>query len=98
MTARFEDLWNSADDGACSPVQVFATGSNANEVDHLIDAWYRERSDRIECSLLLDQARRLINGFLADGEISPLRRRQATRFLKVSRTAVNPGRDDAGSY
>jgi hypothetical protein len=94
MTGRFEDLWNSADDGASSPVRVFATGTSADEVDHLIDAWFRERSDRIECSLLLDQARRLIHGLLAEGEMTPLRRRQATRFLRASRVAPNASHDE----
>jgi hypothetical protein len=96
MTGRFEDLWDSADDGASCPAHVFATGTSSDEVDHLIDAWFRERSDRIECSLLLDQARRLIVGLMAEGEMTPLRRRQAARFLRASRCAPNPSSNEDG--
>jgi hypothetical protein len=89
MKSRFEDLWASAaDDGASAPTGVYPgrpTGEADIEVDHLFDAWNRERTGRIECSLVLDEAHRFIARCLADGEITPLRRRQAMRLIRAIR-------------
>jgi len=91
MKSRLNDLWSSAaNDGASCPVGVFATRPNDDaEVDQLLDAWYRERKDRIECSLVLDEAQRLISHLLADGEITPKRRRQASRLIRAIRNVRN---------
>ena len=93
MTARFEDLWNSADDGASARPRIRnrAERRRSRSLDRRL---VRERSDRIECSLLLDQARRLIHGFLADGEISPLRRQAGHALPQGEPVSPNPGRDD----
>ena len=85
MTSRFDELWSAAaGDGASSLAGVVLGRSGGEaEADDLLDAWYRERADRIECSLVLDKALRLLAGLLADGEVSPRRRRQATRLIRV---------------
>ena len=87
MNSRFDDIWDSAaGDGASCPVGLSANrvGADADaEIEHLMDAWLRERTGRIECALALDQALRLIAGLLADGEVSPRRRRQADRLARV---------------
>jgi hypothetical protein len=87
MNSRFDDLWASAaDDGASCPLGVSAARNGVDtEVDQLLDAWLRERTERIECSLVLDQAYRLVAGLLAEGEINPRRRRQARRLIRAIR-------------
>lgn len=93
MTSRFEDLWDSAaDDGASCPVGLDTTaGAGGAEIDHLMNAWLSERTERIEGSLVLDQARRLLAGMLAGGELTPRRRRQARRLIRAIRCARGGG-------
>jgi hypothetical protein len=87
MNSRFDELWTlAADDGASCLAGVTMTRAEADdEVDHrqLLDAWYRERQDHIECSLVLGRALRWICHLLADGEITPRRRRQAGRLIQA---------------
>jgi len=87
MKSRFEDRWSSAaDDGAsCLAGVTMTRASDDAEVGQLLDAWYRERTERIECSLVLEQARRLIAGLVAEDGIAPERRRQADRLLRSIR-------------
>ncbi len=88
MNSRFDDLWRTAaDDGASCPVglDTARTGADGAEIDQLMNAWLSERTERIECSLVLDQARRLIAGMLAGGELTPRRRRQANRLIRAIR-------------
>jgi hypothetical protein len=85
MTDRFEDLWSSAaDDGASCLARAYATESS-DDIDQLLDAWYRERSVRIEYALVLEQAHRLITRLLADHELTTRRRREARRVLLAIR-------------
>jgi hypothetical protein len=97
MNYRFDDLWEiAADDGASTPVGVSATMRAADsglEVDQLIDAWYRERTGRIECSLVLDEACRLLTRLLAEGEIAPSRQKQARRLIGTIRRIQRDERD-----
>ena len=85
MNRRFEDLWTrAADDGASCPVGVKA-GYSDIEVDELLDAWYSERAQRIESVLMLDQARRLIAGLLAEGVVPAGKERQARHLIRAIR-------------
>ncbi len=95
MNCRFDDLWSSAaHDGASCPVGLSATRTDLSaEVDHLMDAWFHERTDRIECSLILDQAGRLLSALLADGPVSPKKRREACRVIRAIRRQL---RDEPG--
>ena len=97
MTNRFEDLWSSAaDDGASSPVGVYTSQPDLGaEVDHLLDAWLRERTVRIEYSLVLEQVQRVIAGLLTESEINPRRRREASRLIRAIRVVQKeaPGED-----
>jgi hypothetical protein len=87
MNRRFEDLWSrAADDGAFSPVGVSAgAAASDEELGQLMDAWYFERSQRIEGSLLLDQAVRLLNSLMSEGALTPTKRRQAGRMIRAIR-------------
>jgi hypothetical protein len=87
MDSPFEELWKTAaDDGAACLAGVYLPRVDEGEVERLLDAWYRERTDRIECALMLDQARRLLTDLLADEEISPRHRRQAGRLIRAIRS------------
>jgi hypothetical protein len=85
MNYRFEDLWSSAAaDGASCPIghmPTHASEESAAELDLLMDAWFRERSERIECSLVLDQARRLLRAIVDEGRISQDALRRTTRLI-----------------
>ena len=85
MSYRFEDLWSSAaEDGASCPIGYMKSdvdSDSSSEVDQLMDAWFRERADRIECSLVLDQARRLLGALVEEGRISPKALRKTTRLI-----------------
>jgi hypothetical protein len=89
MNNRFDDLWvTAADDGASAPIGVYPARAAAEadaEADQLIDAWFRERTGRIECSLVLDEARRMIVRLLTGDGITPARRRQAQRLMRSIR-------------
>lgn len=93
MNGRFEDLWSTAADDGAACLSGIVTGRGGGvEVDELLDAWYRERTDRIECSLVLEQARRLLAGLLADGSVTPRRRRQAGRLIRAIHGIQQGGR------
>jgi hypothetical protein len=84
---RFQDLWaKAADDGASCPIGV-NPGPPDVDVDQLLDAWYDERAQRIESTLLLGEARRLIGRLLveAEGSISSRRAREARRLIQAIR-------------
>jgi len=87
MCPRFEDLWaKAADDGASCPVGVSAhPPASDHETDDLMNAWFQERAQRIEGSLLLQQARRLIVSLMADGDLGPADRRRALRLVRAIR-------------
>jgi hypothetical protein len=82
MMNRLEDLWQSADDGASAPIgpQEIRTES---EFDDLLDAWYVERQNSIECEILLEQSRTLIVRLLNEPSTSPSRRSQARRLIRA---------------
>jgi len=81
MMSRFEDFWKSAaGDGALSPVGVVHPEC---EVDALLDAWFRERQDSVECRLYLDEAEGLLRQVLEDVEV-PLRIRRRIKLLLVA--------------
>jgi hypothetical protein len=85
MTGRFDNLWESAaGDGALSPVGVARPES---EFDALMDAWFRERQDCIECRLYLDEAGRLLRKVL-DEETVPVRLRRRAKHLLLAIRAV----------
>ncbi len=89
---RFEKLCRSAaDDGASSLSGAAWPSGFDDEAVQLLKAWEQERTERIECSLVLDQMCRLLHELMVDEPISPRRRRQAGRLL---RAAVRKNRAD----
>jgi hypothetical protein len=96
MNRRWETLCKSAaaDGASCPPVVALRRADESDDVDRLLEAWYRERTGHVECSLALDQARRLISGMLAEGSVTPHRRRQADRLIRVIRNLQDAERGD----
>ena len=95
MTRRFEDLWaTAADDGASCPIGASDRGPGplrceptpqGDELGLMLEAWSHERSRRIEAALLVDEARRVIARFVADGAASPVTLQRARRVLAAIR-------------
>ncbi len=64
----------SATMGECLPF-------NDGEAEELLNAWSQERKERIEASIYLDQARKLLLQILAKETITPMSRKKAMRLL-----------------
>jgi hypothetical protein len=98
MNYRYEDLRSSAaEDGASCPIGYMTTypgPDSASELDLLMDAWFRERSDRIECSLVLDRARRLLRAIVEEGRISQDALRKTTRLIHSIDKVQQKDRED----
>jgi hypothetical protein len=82
MMNRLEDLWQSADDGASTPFGPLEI-RDESEFDDLLDAWYVERRNSIECEILLDQSKALIRRLLVESNASPSRRKQARQLIRA---------------
>jgi hypothetical protein len=87
MMNRLEDLWKSANDGAFTPV-VHQEIRDESEFDDLLDAWYVERRNCIECEILLDQSKVLISHLINDSDASPAKRKQARRLILAIDRAI----------
>ena len=82
---RFEDLWaDAANDGASSPIGVNSNPFGA-ELEDLMDAWFDERTQRIEGLLVLEQARRMIVRLMSEAGGSPTSRRRASQLVRAIR-------------
>lgn len=87
MISHFENLLiKTANDGASACVGNAPSRDNS-DLDHLLDAWYRERQDRLETGLFLDEARRLLKQIMAEGVVTSANRRKATRLLLAIQAA-----------
>lgn len=73
-------LLSTGEDGASTPVTSIRN-RDAAEIDRIMDAWFQERQDNIECGMFLDQARKLLTRILADGELTLKTRRQVKSFM-----------------
>ena len=96
MKNRLEDLWNSADDGASTPVGPLIN-KNSSEFEDLLDAWFIERRNSIEFEILLDKSRDLIRRLVAESDVSPSGRRKALRLIRAidrSRRIAGPTKAD----
>ena len=82
MMIRLEDLWKSADDGASTPIGPLQIRTES-ECDDLLDAWFVERRNSIECEILLDHAKDLIARLLAEPSASPSRRKQGRQLIQA---------------
>jgi hypothetical protein len=89
MIGRIEDLWESAGDGAFSPIGATRP---EGDVDALMDAWLRERQVSIECRLYLEQMRRLVRRMMDVDKVPPELRKRARCLLR----AVRESRRDVG--
>jgi hypothetical protein len=88
---EFEHLWESAGDGAFSPVG--ATRPDG-DFDALMDAWLRERQDSIECRLYLKQMRQLIRRMMEVDRVPPELRKRARCLLRAVRASKRDASDE----
>jgi hypothetical protein len=89
MMNRLEDLWKSADDGASVPIGPIETKTEA-EFDDLLDAWYVERRNSIECEILLEESRKLIQRLMTEAGVSPSRKKRARQLIRAIDEALHP--------
>ena len=89
MQNRLEELWNSADDGASTPVGPLP-GRTEAEFDELLDAWYVERRNSIEFEILLDESLRLIQRLVNEGDVSASERKRARRLIRAIESTRRP--------
>jgi len=82
MIVRFEDLWQSAGDGAFSPGTLVPP---EDESDALMDAWLRERQDSTECQLYLKEMGRVLRKLISVEEVPPQLRKRAKFLLRAVR-------------
>ena len=90
MIIRFEDLWDSAGDGAFSPGCVVRPD---DDIDALMDAWRRERQESTECRLYLEEMRRVLRKLIEVEKVPPRLRKRAKSLLRAVREA-RPGSGD----
>jgi hypothetical protein len=96
MMGGIEDLWQSAGDGAFSPVGALRSDGDIDmDIDALMNAWFRERQDSIECRLYLEEAGRLLQKMVAVDTVPPGLRRRALCLLRAVHRSKRPGDDHA---
>jgi len=81
MFGHFSDLLMATPTDGASAVAGSPPLRTSEDLDELMEAWYRERQERVEVGLFLDEARDLLRRILAEGEVSSLTRRKARRLL-----------------
>jgi hypothetical protein len=57
------------------------------ESDDLLAAWFRERQERVETGLFLDEARQLLKKILHEGRMTPASKRRVARLLLALKDA-----------
>ena len=81
MIGHFNELLRvTADEGASATIGLSPSHS-ADEIDDLLEAWFRERQERIETGLFLDEVQRLLKRIIREGRITPAIQRKATNLL-----------------
>lgn len=85
MINFFDDLFSSTGmDGASTPVAVVNRHDEV-ELDSLMDAWFKERHESIECGLFLERAKRLLNEILGAEDLSPRTRKKVRSLIRAIR-------------
>jgi len=88
MLGHFNNLlMTTATDGASAAIAVADSRATDDDIDQIMDAWYRERQERIEAGLFLDQARELLGRIVSEGRITSVNRRRARRLLLAIKAA-----------
>jgi hypothetical protein len=85
MINPYDDLFClTGADGAFAPVGVVKDDDSV-DLDQIMDAWFRERRESIECSLFLERAQKILIQILSDGELTPRSRRSIKSLLLAIR-------------
>jgi hypothetical protein len=85
MINFYDDLFSSTGmDGASAPVALLKRHDDV-ELDSLMDAWFKERRESIECGMFLDRAKRLLNDILGDENLTPRTRRKVRNLIRAIR-------------
>lgn len=96
MNQRSDDLWEfevdaqTDDDGDRGLHGRPDPQSTTDDLEPLLDAWFRERSRGIETALLLEAAGRFLRTLVAEEALEPRRNLQARKLLKAIRELGPP--------
>lgn len=82
MINFYDDLFFSTGaDGACTPVGTVRDHDGV-DLDVIMDAWFQERRESIECSMFLERAKKLLGQILVDEELTPRARKKVRNFIR----------------
>jgi len=86
MASRFNLPWDTfPSDGASAPASVPTTVGQTDH-DGLFQAWCEERHESIELRLCLDEAMRLIQRMIAEGQVTVESQKRARRLSAAVNT------------
>jgi len=93
MQKHFNDLLlKTANEGASERIGVSPINQQ-DELDQLMDAWYRERQERVEAEMFLERAHHLLRRIISEGRMTSANGRKA-RHLLLAIKAIS--QDDSG--
>lgn len=97
MLSHFDSLLiTTATDGASAAIKISSNpDAEGTELHQLLDAWYRERQQRIEDGLFLERAQEILNRIIQEGEVTSVRRRQAARLLRAIKATKKGRREES---
>ncbi|SIO62025.1 hypothetical protein SAMN05444166_6925 [Singulisphaera sp. GP187] len=87
MIGHFNELLRATADDGASATTCLSANHSAEEIDQLLEAWFRERQERIETGLLLDEAQHLLKRIIREGQVTPVSRRKTTNLLLAIKAA-----------
>jgi len=91
MTGHFNELLRAtADEGASAAIGI-SPSRTFDESDQLLDAWFRERQERVETGLFLEEATQLLKKIIGEGCVTTASRRKVRRLL----LAIEASRPDS---
>jgi hypothetical protein len=89
MIGQLENLLKTTPgDGARTPL---GAGRPEFELDALLDAWFRERHDSVECQLCLDETWQLLLELVDQDRMTPSLRRRAKKLIRTIRSLQDVG-------
>lgn len=90
MIGHYNELLRAAADDGGSATLGLSRNHSAEELDELMEAWYRERQECIETGFFLDAARDLLKRIITEQRITPASRRKVANLL-IAIEAINRG-------
>lgn len=87
MIGHFNELLRATADEGASAAPGLSPYHTFEEPDELLEAWCRERQERVETELFLEEARRLLEKILDESRVTPASRRKVKCLLLAIKAA-----------